>query len=725
MRVHPAFGTILATLDLHECTIPHFLLSLLISQHPDSHRARRILIENLQDVLDALLLSPESSGVTRKWSIRSSAAALSASVIDLAQRDNGWHFSAVHASPEQIRDFQIRDLAEDVQEQHPELWDFLGALKVVIISIMMQSINQRCNALQSIMGIFLHSCNAPEKVVKTLAHMGLSVSLSSIHHAIHSLAMKASLDLQIVGKSRVASYAYDNFDIDFKTTLPTIEQSVDTLLHLTSGLIFRLAHGVKLEDLKCSEELWKKSRFNDQAAQDPPKTPEPVEKIPVTKLSHYPVRAMDINQSKVSGNIEAIEDLLAQGGVGDPDDEDEHYDVEDITPFVVLVHGDLGTLERVQSAQERRAIEDTPWRRLQSIVLVPGFFHLKMAAADAIWRIFISEKGTQDDPNSLRTLAGILRPKETGKIASKPGFRRTHEIILHVGTVLRLDCWRLEANRRDARCATLHDFAASEPTWDDILEMSYVLADKYVAGTESVDIFEIRARSSAIRDQQYENTLILHQYLLLYEELSYSMNAGDMGRIETVVPSWIWIFRATGKHKYASGMLRFMTDVHFLYPEGLKRAVRYNCLVNPTGKPNEFRAVDWLVELNNLFTKETYGGSGSNYTKKRVLEESVLVEIYRACHKKIERDLHLPGLTYHHAAKNMEKTFEKLSAYIQNISHPNEIQRGRKSAHLVEEKVDKGQGIYANGGDFDSTEADDGMPLEIELEDLEVDDNIL
>jgi len=33
------------------------------------------------------------------------------------------------------------------------------------------------------------------------------------------------------------------------------------------------------------------------------------------------------------------------------------------------------------------------------------------------------------------------------------------------------------------------------------------------------------------------------------------------------------------------------------------RAVRYHILVNPTGQPMKWRAVDWCVELNNLFTK--------------------------------------------------------------------------------------------------------------------------
>jgi hypothetical protein len=62
----------------------------------------------------------------------------------------------------------------------------------------------------------------------------------------------------------------------------------------------------------------------------------------------------------------------------------------------------------------------------------------------------------------------------------------------------------------------------------------------------------------------------MHQYFLLYEEISFAMNRGDIGHLETLFPPWIYIFKSTGKHKYASHMTKFLTDVHYVYPEGLK-----------------------------------------------------------------------------------------------------------------------------------------------------------
>ncbi|KAI0685472.1 hypothetical protein BC835DRAFT_1290053, partial [Cytidiella melzeri] len=94
------------------------------------------------------------------------------------------------------------------------------------------------------------------------------------------------------------------------------------------------------------------------------------------------------------------------------------------------------------------------------------------------------------------------------------------------------------------------------------------------------------------------------------------------------------------------------------------QAIRYNMLVNPTGRDQHFRAVDWVVELLNLFIKEIYGGEGSNYTKKRILDESALVLIYRNCHKVFEQNFLLSRLTYAHTTKNMTTTFHQVIQYI-------------------------------------------------------------
>ncbi|KAF8448809.1 hypothetical protein L210DRAFT_3337811, partial [Boletus edulis BED1] len=256
---------------------------------------------------------------------------------------------------------------------------------------------------------------------------------------------------------------------------------------------------------------------------------------------------------------------------------------------------DLGTGERLRAALQRRSIENTPWNRMQHVIFIPGLFHLKMACADALWRTFLQPSAAREDETSLMHDVGILRPRETGIYGSKPGFRRMHQLIIYDGICRRLDCWHVEARSRNPCHDTLESFAASEPSFEDLQDVANKMAQTYVANHQ---IRRMRKHESSHRDEQYENALLLNKYMLLYEELSYAMNHGDIGRVEACTIVWILIFKATGKHKYALQMTQFLCDIHFKFPEGLRlmmvesRAVRYHLLINPTGHGGKFRGVD-------------------------------------------------------------------------------------------------------------------------------------
>lgn len=263
----------------------------------------------------------------------------------------------------------------------------------------MQSRYMKCNALQGSMGMFLHSCNTPEKLIKVLARTGLSISLSSIHNALHSMSRKSQLQMQELGRTLLASYAHDNFDVKFNHGAPSLDKHTDDLIHLTSGTLLALDHGVKLEDLRCSSVIWDRDSHNPNATNLVPfdakdtfeflfslhpeeptasllsrrgrfrvwkfiatlidhgpiyfsnfharlASPETIEEIPVTKLKQTPFRAMNINQSTVSGNIDAISEMLAQAGLGEQD-VIPASDVVDFSEYMIPVHGDLGTIAKL------------------------------------------------------------------------------------------------------------------------------------------------------------------------------------------------------------------------------------------------------------------------------------------------------------------------------------------------------------------------------------------
>ena len=480
----------------------------------------------------------------------------------------------------------------------------------------MLSTNKRCNLFQVAVGVFLHCCNTPEAVIDFLARIGVSVSAKTITRSTKSLSKQVESAIRNTARKLLSAYAYDNLDVDFKPLSETIETTKTSLVHLTTATLLPLHH-VQQKDLDCSEKLWKmharnpnrqpcdiprinQRKLNNIHPEEPHSSgltrrqrynawkfqydlvhfgpeefrryqqkvsdPEVIDAIPLTQGTQLPFRTVDVSPSTPKGNDEALRAFFKQASIGDPNQNPEGR-LKSPENSAILIFGDLLTGQHLSSLLDSLACEKTPWRRLQFLVFVMGLFHLKMACADAIWRIFIHPKRSQEDPTSLMGLVQQIRPKETGKIKSKPGFRRMHEVIQHVGSVSRLDMWRLAAQKVDSKYTSLEDFAKSKPTWEQIVEMSERMQREW---EKEGPITKQREQPDTDRDKQRENSIMQHQYFLLYEEISHAMNHGDIGRVETCFLPWIYIFMGCGKHKYAKEMRRYLENVHFRYPKELR-----------------------------------------------------------------------------------------------------------------------------------------------------------
>ncbi|KAF8331613.1 uncharacterized protein EI90DRAFT_2885346, partial [Cantharellus anzutake] len=59
------------------------------------------------------------------------------------------------------------------------------------------------------------------------------------------------------------------------------------------------------------------------------------------------------------------------------------------------------------------------------------------------------------------------------------------------------------------------------------------------------------------------------------------------------------------------------------------QVIRSHWVCNPSGRPDGFRGVDWLVERNNLYTKAGEPAySHSNRTLTHIINQSSLIETY-------------------------------------------------------------------------------------------------
>ncbi len=90
---------------------------------------------------------------------------------------------------------------------------------------------------------------------------------------------------------------------------------------------------------------------------------------------------------------------------------------------------------------------------------------------------------------------------------------------------------------------------------------------------------------------------------LWYCMLVHAMNTGAIGTMEDLLWLWVPMFSGCGKHKYVAHLSKFLHNLHSVYPAHLAHVIQSHWVCNPSGQPDGFRGVDWLVEQNNLYTK--------------------------------------------------------------------------------------------------------------------------
>ena len=270
-------------------------------------------------------------------------------------------------------------------------------------------------------------------------------------------------------------------------------------------------------------------------------------------MRHAPVRAMDINQSKVLGNICVIMNLLDEGGVGDPDEgmeENGEYkrDIVDRHKYVILFHGNLSTFECVLRVLQWWALKETALRCYEFLIFIVGIFHLKMVCANALWHIFINPKTACIDVNSLFQFVVQYQLWETGKIGSDPGFCCKHKVIGYTGVALHLDAWWVEVKKRNHEWISLEALVQLEQTQEFIKD----IADCLSLWIQS-QYFQITWKSFCfLRCSAQEHSHYAAIFFALCGDL-FSMNYRVIGHLETLFPPWIYIFRSTGKHRYFDG----------------------------------------------------------------------------------------------------------------------------------------------------------------------------
>jgi hypothetical protein len=120
--------SILHTFELSDISISNFIIFLLKNDSFRKHACTKDLVAHSTLVMDAFLSHPGSSKSMWDWANNIVKRKYAAAIQDLADKDNGWHFGALHASESKLQEFQIENMATRMQQLAPELWDMLGLM---------------------------------------------------------------------------------------------------------------------------------------------------------------------------------------------------------------------------------------------------------------------------------------------------------------------------------------------------------------------------------------------------------------------------------------------------------------------------------------------------------------------------------------------------------------------------------------------------------------------
>ncbi|KAH9914215.1 uncharacterized protein B0H18DRAFT_887406 [Fomitopsis serialis] len=358
-------------------------------------------------------------------------------------------------------------------------------------------------------------------------------------------------------------------------------------------------------------------------------------RIPLHRTNVYPVPSMKIDESTTVGNAEVTKAVLAELG--------KDMSSEDFGKVVQVIAGDQLSIARLRTLMKNRSGHDSFSNSFLWAVVMPGFFHYKMAGVHGFMELHYGHTTSHRNPGSLAFHNTVLDRKPI-TLTSLPPFRTCQDLIFVSLYARVLIC--LEAV---SSCASLEDYS-KHVSWTQLQAHVAEIVDRY---TSSRTVSRLRtARAAEIQEQShdlaqvsaeppprendrlqgdmvYENALLFMRDALVLRALTDAIKAGVSGHVVLLLKALGMIYRGSGRTKYAQEVLFLCHNLTHVWPEGLRYIVLENWLINPTGKPDSWVEVDLFQEHMNFWIKTIYRAHGVNASWEWLAMISPCIDILR------------------------------------------------------------------------------------------------
>ncbi|KAF9935328.1 hypothetical protein BGZ65_003413 [Modicella reniformis] len=574
---------------------------------------------------------------------------------------------ATNMSEEKVNDFSIDFITEQMKSKTPSLqWTLqhlatanentdrnANAIVATLGSILLFLRSRNSNYLQTMMGLFLYANGTQHKVVEVLSHAGMSVSPSSIARMLEALSDDAKKRVRKRVHEAPWLIVYDNINLakrKFDQRLmnaDTFENGATATIIINERLscLDQLTHSydqVRLKDFipdSANEEHFKSvcqyHLVNILRRHEPHKmcSNDNPEKhvLPTVKTETHPLPAMHIDQSSLDGNLNILYHIIKH----QLDLKPEWFE----NGKRVAIGGDQLTVSRVRSLKELRADDISAFERMEWAVPLIQLFHLQMAFANTI---LCTHLGDGAIPGSLAHTISMLQRKRLQ--VDKANFHDTDDLLRHTFDAMAIRVWQVELKTDNLEAAVKDldseriDLFVSEHV-ENIYRRCFIdalsddISDEISNGEsdseleeatdndsdEDVDVQEGQRDRQAQNEQSNDrisiatkNAMLFIRDMILYLELSAAIKVGDIGRIEEVLKRITIMFQAASRKNYANELLRIHSDLHFACTPELKEAIMSAWLINTSGEPNGWKALDLSQEHNNKRIKDFNAAKGAN-----------------------------------------------------------------------------------------------------------------
>jgi hypothetical protein len=482
-----------------------------------------------------------------------------------------------------------------------------------IAAMLMFMRSRRCNAFQTVMGIFLHCIGCPRRGLEVLSSLGLSVSYDQVRRALRSLTKDTLKQVQKAVLENDWHVVYDNINIAMKHHHQRVDKR-DTFDNGTAATVILIPN----ENAKDDEPipvLCPKTKRSEPSALIFFPTPtdrtmfraacrthlsaaiarslphastacvipmQTIDEIDVRKTIAFPLPTMKIDESTISGNLAVLESITRI----DLRLSDTWFD----SARNIIVGGDQMTVARLLSLKIHRAIESDPYGGLDWVHPTPQLFHLQMILCSTIYKTHLGADA--NTPGSLASFISLLESKGFNK--EKPEFKATNELMRIVFDAMSMVLWE-----------SLHD--ADTPAELDMSRVVDIIINAIADLKQATPSLNGRLCTTADI-----NALYFLRDMTVFIEFSDAITAGDRGRIRCILPTIALMMHGGGNSNYALELLRLLYGMRYAWTPEWEKRVLSSMLVNPKGVSCGWMPTDMYQENNNYLIKTIFAAKGSN-----------------------------------------------------------------------------------------------------------------